>query len=170
MSPRMALWDHVCPSACLTQTPRVWGYLCLQEWRKPNSRGKCLRHCGLQPMSPCPCGCPKHMVCPWARAVFGRWLLAWAGWPCLQLDSGCTEGGKSALARQACISAPAFSYRWESRHFPSPKNYCNWPEFCLDFKFSVFLNEFWEALSCWVRRRSKAGILFPPKSPFCRHW
>lgn len=34
-----------------------------------------------------------------------------------------SKGGEGGLARKADISAPAFCYRWEFRHFLSPRNY-----------------------------------------------
>lgn len=127
------LQSHVCPGARPLQTPKCWA-ISLQERRKLNCSSKGLRCFGLQLVSPCPRGCPKCPVCPWAKAggsqpgppgrVCSPQVAAPRPGAAGHAELERSKGGEGGLAGEADRSAPSFCYRWEFRHFPSPGNSC----------------------------------------------
>lgn len=141
---------HVCSGTSLAL--QVLGCLCLQEWRKLNCSRKI-----FQPLCPCPWGCPK---CSVSMGKGSFW--------CPQGNTNAAEPGWGRwVSTQGRHLSSFFLLQVEFRCFQRPRNSSKWPEFYI-LRLGIFKRgTSWmsskrlsQTQTCWVRRRSKTGILF----------
>lgn len=141
---------HVCSGTSLAL--QVLGCLCLQEWRKLNCSRKI-----FQPLCPCPWGCPK---CSVSMGKGSFW--------CPQGNTNAAEPGWGRwVSTQGRHLSSFFLLQVEFRCFQRPRNSSKWPEFYI-LRLGIFKRgTSWmsskrlsQTQTCWVRGRSKTGILF----------